>query len=76
MTGLHVHLEIPEDNLTLMEEYSAKKDGPIVMVNLMKVREAASYKDTSIPSCSGYEAFERYSRESAAVRTQAQAELI
>ena len=37
------HLEISEDNLTLMREYAENNDEPIVMVNLMQVRDTAQY---------------------------------
>ena len=53
MTELKAHLEIPEDNLTLMQEYAANNDEPIVMVNLMQVREIAQYEDDSAPTCTG-----------------------
>ena len=76
MTEQYAHLEIPEENLALMKQYAADNDEPIVMVNFMKVREVAQYEDASLPSCSGYEAFERYSKGSAKVRKEAGAELI
>ena len=44
MSEPHAHLEIPEDNLALMQEYAANNDEPIVMVNLMQVRDTAQYE--------------------------------
>ena len=52
MTQPKAHLEISEDNLTLMQEYAENNDQPIVMVNLMQVRDTAQYEDGSAPiSC-------------------------
>ena len=65
MTEPKAHLEIPEDNLTLMQEYAENNDEPIVMVNLMQLRDTAQYEDDSAPTCSGSEAFERYKKGSA-----------
>ena len=72
----HTHLEISEDNLASMEAYATKNDNPIVMVNLMNVREVAQYEDRTVPSCSGYEAFERYTKDSSEVREQSGAKLL
>lgn len=38
-------------------------DGPVVMVNLLKFREKARYKDGRDPRLSGREAYHRYGRE-------------
>ena len=76
MTEPKAHLEIPEDNLTLMQEYAENNDEPIVMVNLMQLRDTAQYEDDSAPTCSGSEAFERYKKESAEVRNESGAKLI
>ena len=54
------HLEISEDNLTLMHEYAKDNDEPIVMVNLMQLRDTAQYEDDSALFCSGFEAFDRF----------------
>ena len=72
----HAHLEITEDNLVLMEAYAKKNHNPIVMVNLMNVREVAQYEDKAVPSCSGYEAFARYTKGSSEVRAQSGAKLL
>ena len=72
----HTHLEISEDNLASMEAYATKNDNPIVMVNLMNVREVAKYEDRTFPSCSGYEAFTRYTKDSSEVREQSGAKLL
>ena len=72
----HTHLEISEDNLASMEAYATKNDNPIVMVNLMNVREVAQYEDRTVPSCSGYEAFTRYTKDSSEVREQSGAKLL
>ena len=45
MTEPKAHLEISEDNLALMQEYAENNDEPIVMVNLMQVRDTAQYED-------------------------------
>ena len=76
MTEPKAHLEISEDNLTLMQEYAENNDEPIVMVNLMQVRDTAQYEDDSAPICSGSEAFERYNKGSAEVRKESGAKLI
>ena len=76
MTKPHAHLEVPEDNLALMHEYAANNNEPIVMVNLMQLRETAHYEDNSADPCSGHEAFERYSKGSAEVRKKSGAKLI
>ena len=76
MTTDHAYLEIPEENIALMEAYGANNKEPIVMVNLMKIREIAQYEDTSVTGCSGYEAFARYTKGSSEVRLKSGAELI
>ena len=76
MTTDHAYLEIPEENLALMEAYAEKNNEPIVMVNLMKIREVAQYEDTRVSGCSGYEAFARYTKGSSEVRKKSGAELI
>ena len=47
MTKPQAHLEIPEDNLALMHAYAANNNDPIVMVNLMQLRDTAQYEDNS-----------------------------
>ena len=42
----------------------------------MQLRDTAQYEDSSAPSCSGYEAFERYNKGSAEVRKESGAKLI
>jgi len=76
MTEPKAHLEISEDNLTLMQEYAENNNEPIVMVNLMQLRDTAQYEDNSAPTCSGSEAFARYSKGSAEVRKESGAKLI
>ena len=76
MTKPHAHLEIPEDNLALMHAYAANNNEPIVMVNLMQLRDTAQYEDNSATPCSGHEAFERYNKGSAEVRKESGAKLI
>lgn len=47
-----------------MEEFFARagtaKDGPVVMVNLLKFRERAAYPDGRDANISGFEAYTRY----------------
>jgi hypothetical protein len=70
------HLKISDKNLLAMEEFAQFNDTPIVMVNLMQVREIAHYQDSGLRDCSGREAFARYTIASADVRGKAGAELI
>ena len=53
MTEPKAHLEISEENLRLMQKYAKHNDEPIVMVNLMQLRDTAQYEDDSAPTCTG-----------------------
>ncbi len=71
------YYEIPEDALAEMEAFATANDGPIVMVNLMKLRAQAAYPSgSSAAPCSGAEAMARYSSGSAEVRKQSGARFI
>ncbi len=71
------YFEISEDELDVMEAYARENDGPIVMVNLMRLKETAEYPDGSEEEpCSGLDALGRYSRGSAEVRRASGAEFI
>ena len=71
------YFEIDEDELETMAAYAADHDGPIVMVNLMRVRAAAEYPpEADAEPCSGSEALGRYSSGSAAVRRASGAEFL
>ena len=70
------HLEIPDENLAVMEQFARDNAQPIVMVNLMSLREIAEYEAEGLANCSGSEAFARYTQESSEVRQQAGAKLI
>lgn len=53
--------EIPSDQLSAMEAFAKTNNDPIVMVNLLKIRDRAEYPpDSSAKPCSGREAFARY----------------
>ena len=71
------YFEIGEDELDVMAAYARDNDGPIVMVNLMRLRETAEYPEGSLdPPCSGLEALGRYSTGSAEVRRASGAEFV
>ena len=70
------HLEITEENMAEMEAFATTNDKPIVMVNLMRVRATAEYKDAELNDCSGYDAFARYTEGSSHVRREVGAKLI
>ena len=70
------HLEIPDENVAVMEQFARDNAQPIVMVNLMSLREIAEYEAEGLANCSGSEAFARYTQESSEVRQQAGAKLI
>jgi uncharacterized protein (DUF1330 family) len=71
------YYEIQPDQLAEMEKFAATNKAPIVMVNLMKVRERAEYPpDSPAEPCSGSEAMDRYGRGSAEVRKKSGARVV
>lgn len=71
------YYEIESDQMAEMETFAAANDAPIVMVNLMKVRESAVYPDeVDAEPCAGSEAMRRYSKGSAKVRAASGATLM
>tara|TARA_B100001123_G_scaffold409306_1_gene503328 strand:+ start:397 stop:810 length:414 start_codon:yes stop_codon:yes gene_type:complete len=71
------YYEIGPDQLAAMEKFAMTNNDPIVMVNLMKVREHAEYGPDSLADpCSGSEAMDRYRHGSAEVRKQSGAKIV
>ena len=73
---MKTHLEITANNLAALDTFAQTNDCPIVMVNLMQVRQQAQYEDPAANSCTGLEAFARYTAGSAEVRKEVGAELV
>ena len=73
---MNTHLEITANNLAALATFAQTNDGPIVMVNLMQVRQYAQYEDLAANGCTGLEAFARYTAGSAEVRKEVGAELV
>ena len=73
---MKTHLEITANNLAALATFAQTNDGPIVMVNLMQVRQYAQYEDLAANGCTGLEAFARYTAGSAEVRKEVGAELV
>lgn len=73
---MNTHLEITANNLAALATFAQTNDGPIVMVNLMQVRQHAQYEDLAANGCTGLEAFARYTAGSAEVRKEVGAELV
>ena len=73
---MKTHLEITANNLAALATFAQTNDGPIVMVNLMQVRQHAQYEDLAANGCTGLEAFARYTAGSAEVRKEVGAELV
>ncbi|MAR28260.1 MAG: DUF1330 domain-containing protein [Gammaproteobacteria bacterium] len=73
---MKTHLEITANNLAALATFAQTNDGPIVMVNLMQVRQQAQYEDPAANGCTGLEAFARYTAGSAEVRKEVGAELV
>lgn len=77
MSATPGYFEIGDDELDRMEAFARDNDGPIVMVNLMRLRERAEYPpDSTEQPCSGLEALGRYSSGSAEVRRASGAEFV
>lgn len=71
------HYEIDDDTLDAMERFAAGNHDPIVMVNLMRVREHAVYPPGfDAEPCSGRAAMQRYEEGSAKVRGTSGARVI
>lgn len=69
--------EIEDNALEAMERFAADNHDPIVMVNLMNLREQAVYPpDSGFTNCSGRAAMKRYEEGSAEVRRVSGARLI
>ena len=73
--------EIDTEQQDEMVTFAEANDAPIVMVNLMQVREHAIYPedmpgDLETTPCSGREAMRRYSEASAGVRAASGASLV
>jgi uncharacterized protein (DUF1330 family) len=63
------HYEIDGESLEAMTRFAAEHAGPIVMVNLLRMREHAVYPaDAAFEPCSGQAALKRYEDGSAGVR--------
>lgn len=73
---MNTHLEITANNLAALATFAQTNNGPIVMVNLMLVRQHAQYEDLAANGCTGLEAFARYTAGSAEVRKEVGAELV
>ena len=73
---MNTHLEITANNLAALATFAQTNNGPIVMVNLMQVRQHAQYEDLAANGCTGLEAFARYTAGSAEVRKEVGAELV
>lgn len=52
---------------SFFERAGTERDGPVVMVNLLKFRERAAYPDGSDAHLSGFEAYTRYGLEVAKI---------
>ena len=73
---MNTHLEITANNLAALATFAQTNNGPIVMVNLMQVRQHAQYEDLAANGCTGLEAFARYTAGSAEVRKEVGAQLV
>ena len=73
---MKTQLEITANDLAALATFAQTNDGPIVMVNLMQVRQQAQYEDPAANGCTGLEAFARYTAGSAEVRKEVGAELV
>ena len=73
---MNTHLEITANNLAALATFAQTNNDPIVMVNLMQVRQHVQYEDLAANGCTGLEAFARYTAGSAEVRKEVGAQLV